>query len=197
MLPEPGKPRTKVAGALDVDAEHPQEKRTDGLDLVGDGRGRLSQEGAAEGEVRRPATIGEPAEVADADEAVGDDVEEEPPEKLVDIEVHDLHAVAVGVVAPAEADPAVSQREEPVVGERDAVGVATEVGEHVLGASEGRFAVDDPRLLPELGEVAAPEDLSEGADGEEGATHAAGRRASARWSPAGIWGSGDSGTSCR
>ena len=61
--------------ALDVDAEHPQEKRTDGLDLVGAGRWRLSQQDAALGERGRSATIGEQAEVADADEAVGDHVE--------------------------------------------------------------------------------------------------------------------------
>jgi hypothetical protein len=47
--------------------------------------------------------------VADADEAVGDHVEQEATEELVDVEVHDLHAVPVGVVAPAEADAAVGE----------------------------------------------------------------------------------------
>src|ERR1700730_3247502 len=51
----------------------PQEKRADGLDLVGGGRRGLMQQGAALGERGRPAPIGEQAEVTDADEAVGDD----------------------------------------------------------------------------------------------------------------------------
>jgi hypothetical protein len=90
--------------------------------------------------------------VADTDEAVGDHVEEEAPEEFVDIEVHDLHPIAVGVVPPAKPDAAVGQGEEAVVGEGDAVGIAAEVGEYVLGPGEGRFAVDDPRRLAERGE---------------------------------------------
>jgi hypothetical protein len=90
--------------------------------------------------------------VADADEAVGDDVEEEAAEELVDREGHDLHAVPVGVVAPAKPDGAIGDGDEPIVGERDAVGVAAEIGEHMVGPGEGRLTVDDPGVLAQRGE---------------------------------------------
>src|SRR5947199_8168780 len=45
-------------------------------------------------------------------------------EKLVDVEVQDLHAISIGVVAPAKADAAVREAEEAVVGECHAVRVA-------------------------------------------------------------------------
>ena len=84
--------------ALDIDAHHPQEEGADGFHFDRDGRRRLGQEGAALGEVRCASTIGEQAEV-DADEAVGDDMEEEAPKKLVGLEFHGLHAVAIGIGA--------------------------------------------------------------------------------------------------
>jgi len=48
-------------------------------------------------------------------------VEQEAAKKFVDRERHDLHAVPVGVVAPAKADAAVDDGEPPVVGESTAV----------------------------------------------------------------------------
>ena len=110
----------------------------------------MGQEHAALREGGGAAAIGEQAEMANADEAVGDDVEQEAAEELVDLELHDLDAVAVGIVAPAEADAALGEGDEPIVGERDPMGVATEVGEHVLGPGEGRLTVDDPGLGAEF-----------------------------------------------
>ena len=135
--------------ALDIDAGDAQHQVPGRLWRYGR-RGRLGQERPALPERVRAAAIGEQAEVADADEAVGDDVEQEATEEFVDLELHDLAAVAVGVVAPPKADAALGCGEQPVVGERDAVGVVAEVGEHLLGPGEGRLAVDDPRLLAEL-----------------------------------------------
>jgi len=57
--------------------------------------------------------------------------------KFFDLEVHDLHAIAIGVVAPPKVDAAVGDGEQPVVGERDAVGVAAEVGEHMFRPANG------------------------------------------------------------
>jgi hypothetical protein len=158
-----GVPRRQT-GPLDIEGNDPQEECVDGFDRRGGGSRGLSQEGAALGEVGRAAAIGEQAEVAETDEAVGDDVEEEATEELVDVEVHDLDAVAVGVVPPAEADATVGEGEEPVVGEGDAMGVAAEVGEHVLGTREGRLAVHDPGLLAQLGEPRGYEAAYQGAD---------------------------------
>ena len=41
---------------------------------------------------------------------------------------------------------------EPVVGDRDSVGISAEIGKNLLGASERSFAVDDPVFVEELGE---------------------------------------------
>src|SRR5438876_105416 len=136
--------------------------------------------------------------LAEAGEAVGHHVEQEAAEELIDVEVHDLPTVAVGVVPPAEVDAAVGDRAEAVVGDGDAVRVAAEIREHMVGPGEGRLAVDDPGLLAQrgeprrerggraersqaasemqfapierplqTGEIAAAEDLGQGADREE------------------------------
>ena len=52
---------------------------------------------------RRAGTVGEEAEVPNADEALGDDVEEEAADELLGGQGHDLDAVAVVVVLAAEA----------------------------------------------------------------------------------------------
>ena len=141
--------------ALDVDpgdAQHEVAHR-----LRGPGRQRSwRQERTALSEGRAASPIGEHAEVADADEAVWHDMEEEATEEFVAIEVHDLDAVAVGVVAPAEADTAIGDGDEPLVGDGDTVRVAAEIGEYMFGAGEGRLAVDDPGVLAQLGEPRGP-----------------------------------------
>jgi hypothetical protein len=94
--------------ALDVDAGDTQDQIPGGPRRRGR-RWWLRQEGAALNEGRGPAAIGEHAQVADADEAVGDDVEQEAPQELVDVEVQDLHAIAFGVIAPAKLDTAIGE----------------------------------------------------------------------------------------
>ncbi len=191
-----GAPQTDWA-AVDVDGGDAQHEVADGLRQEAR-RWRLDQEGAALREGRASAAIGEQPEVADADKAVWDDVEEEATKKLADLEVHDFYAVAVGIVAPAKADVAVGDGDEPLIGDRDAVGVTAKVGEDVVGPGEGRLAVDDPgglaqfveprgerrgvresgqaagqvqgpavEGLPQAGEIAATEDLGQGADGKQ------------------------------
>ena len=52
----------------------------------------------------------------------------------------------------ARGGEAVQEIDEALVGEGDAVGVASEVLEHLLGAGEGGLGVDNPVVLPEGGE---------------------------------------------
>ena len=52
---------------------------------------------------RRARAVGEEAEVPNADEALGDAVEEEAADELLGAQGHDRDAVAVGVVLPAKA----------------------------------------------------------------------------------------------
>jgi hypothetical protein len=88
--------------------------------------------------------IGEEAEVADAMEAGRQDVQEEPAHELARIERHDLAAAFLPVVLPEETDGIVCHGDEAAVGDGDAMGVAAEIGQHLLGAAEGRFGVDHP-----------------------------------------------------
>ncbi len=57
---------------------------------------------------------------------------------------HGLPAVLLAVVFPAEADRAVVERQDTLVGDGHAVGVAAEIVEHAGGAVEGGPGVDHP-----------------------------------------------------
>lgn len=138
------RPRWQTA-PLDVEPGQTQHQGVHRFERGARGRGRLGEERAAAGELGRPGPVGEKAEMANADEAVGDDVEEEAAEELGRFELHHFHAIAVGVVLPAEAHAAVVQAEDPIVGERDAVSVAAEVLEDLLRAGEGAFRGEKPR----------------------------------------------------
>jgi len=52
-------------------------------------------------------------------------------------------------VSPAKGDFIALQGDQAVIGDRHAVGVAAEITENVLGATEGRFAVDHPVVTEE------------------------------------------------
>ena len=84
--------------------------------------------------------------MADAVEAARQDVEEKAADELGGVEHHGLEPVAAfdPVVFPFEGDALVVERDEPGVGDGDAVGVAREIGENGLGSGEGPLGVDDP-----------------------------------------------------
>ena len=85
-------------------------------------------------------TIGEEAVVADAMEAVGQRVQEEAADELVRVERHDLRLAAVAIISPAERDAIVVHADQPGIGDGDAMGVAAEIGEHLLGPPNGGLA---------------------------------------------------------
>ena len=120
---------------------------------------------------QRPSTraIREQAKVPNAHEAARHHVQEKAAQEFVGLERHDLYAVVVGVVLPAETDTAVAVIDEPIIGQRDAVRVSPEVVEHLLGAGEGPLRMDDPVDGPqpteEDGEGAAIGEIG-GATGE-------------------------------
>ena len=99
--------------------------------------------------------IREQAEVANAHEATRHDVEQKASEEFVGVERQDLDTAMVGVVLPAESDAAVAVIDEAIVGQRDAVRVATEILEDLLGAGKGPLGIDDPIDGPELAEETA------------------------------------------
>jgi hypothetical protein len=115
-----------------------------GLRFGGDATsGRLTQGVATAGEELGAAAVGEEPVVADAHEALRQDVEQEASNKLLKRKREGSRSAAT-VVLVAKGDGVVSDMEDPVVGDRDAVGVAGQVGQDVLGAVEGRLGVDHP-----------------------------------------------------
>ena len=96
--------------------------------------------------------VGEEAEVADTDQAFGQNVDEEPSEELVGREGHD-HLLAVSCIfLPAEGDLIVLEADEAMVRDGDAMRVAGKIVENVFGSTERRLGVDDPVLGEELPE---------------------------------------------
>ena len=117
----------------------------------------------AESQVFGPVAVGEQAEVADADKTLREDVQQEAAKEVGGLESHDLFAMAVAVILPAEGDLAVLESQQPVIGKGHFVGVAAQVVEHLGGTTEGRFGINDP-----LGLAAVLEPLRESGSGGQG-----------------------------
>src|SRR5271169_1981504 len=76
--------------------------------------------------------IGEEAKVANADQAGRQHVEQEAADELDRIEGHGLSAGMIRVVFPVKADMAIFQSAKPMVGDGDAMSVASQILEHAL-----------------------------------------------------------------
>src|SRR6266511_712986 len=90
--------------------------------------------------------VSEEAVVANAMETVRQHVEQEAPHELADVEAHDLALVttALPIVLPAETDMGLIKIEQAAVSDRDAMRVAREISQDLLGTGEGPFGIDDP-----------------------------------------------------
>lgn len=58
--------------------------------------------------------------------------------------------IAVGVISPAKSDLIVGEGNQAMVGDGDAMGIAGEIAEDMMGTAEGWFGVDNP-LVTEQG----------------------------------------------
>src|SRR5262245_38261317 len=83
--------------------------------------------------------VGEEAVVANAMETGRQHVEQEAPHELADVEAHDLALVttALPIVLPAETDMGLVKIEQAAVSDCDAMRVAREIGQDLLGTGEG------------------------------------------------------------
>ena len=106
----------------------------------------VPQEGAALRQLRLAYPVGQEAEVAQPVEAVRRDMQQQTPQEFDGIEREGTQAVATRVVLVAEGHLAVLQGHEPVVRDGDAMRIASQVGEDVMGIREGLFGVDHPLL---------------------------------------------------
>ena len=104
------------------------------------------QQLAAAGEFVFAVAVGEKAEVADANEAGGQDVEQEAAEEFDGVESESFFGATVAVVFPAEADTPLFDLQQAMIGDSDAMSVAAEVVDDLGGAAEGALGVDDPAL---------------------------------------------------
>ena len=138
--------------AFDVEPGQSAQEGGDGFDGSGRRRSRLGEQGAALRELGPARAVGEEAEVPNTDKAAGDDMEEEAPDEFLGVEGHDLHAVTVRVVLPAEAHDAVGGADEPLVGDRHAVRIAAEVLEDLRRPGEGSLGVHDPGVVAKVPE---------------------------------------------
>lgn len=95
--------------------------------------------------------------MANAVKAVGQHVKQETSDKFVAVERHQSIAVLAltPIILPFESDAACLEGDEPAVGDGDAVGVAREIRQHLIGPCERALGVDHP--------IAAMERLQEGA----------------------------------
>ena len=91
--------------------------------------------------------------MADAVKSVRQGMQQEAADEFVGRQRHDLVLVVMAIVAPAEADLAAGERDQPAVGDGDAVRVAAEIGQYRLGAGERALGIDDPLAPPQLGEA--------------------------------------------
>src|SRR2546422_9702526 len=73
-------------------------------------------------------------------------MQQEAAQELIERYGHQFLFIVVSRVAPTKGDLAVGQRDQSMVGDGHAMGVAAEILEHVLGAAKGWFGVDDPVL---------------------------------------------------
>ena len=102
-------------------------------------------------------SIGLKSEVPDADESAGQHVAQKPPDEIVRVERHDPSGVASPPIAIAKGDLSALESNETLVTNSDAVGVAAEIPQHLVGAGHRRLAVDDPFLGCGLAEQPMPE----------------------------------------
>ena len=115
-----------------------------GFGIDGEGRCGCGEQGAALDQFLFADAIGEEAEVADANHSGRQHVEQETADELDRIQGHDLGAGMVRVVFPVKADMAVLQGAKPVIGDGNAMSVASEILEHASWSTEGRLDVNDP-----------------------------------------------------
>ena len=114
--------------------------------------GRCAQQLAAACEGGLPSSVGKQPEVTDADQPFGQDVKKKSAQELIYRNSHDLVLAAVCIVSPAEGDAIVLKGHESMVGDGNAMSVASQIVEDVFGAAEGWLGVDDPVFLAELPE---------------------------------------------
>jgi uncharacterized iron-regulated protein len=88
------------------------------------GAGRHAEQRAAAFERSTPSAVGEESEMANANQAAGQNMQQEATQELMGRNGHDLLLAAMGIVSPAEGDAIILEGHEAIVGYGNAVGIA-------------------------------------------------------------------------
>ena len=78
----------------------------------------------AEGQESSPPPVGEEAKVSNADKAFGKHMQEETAQELIQGKGHQLLFIVVSGVAPLKGNFVLDERNESMIGDGDAMGVA-------------------------------------------------------------------------
>ena len=115
-----------------------------------------SQQPSCQRQALASETVGEQPEMADAHEAFGQHMEEEAAQELGGIESHDALLAAMGIVLPAKADALSVEGQQAVIGNGDAMGIASHVVQDLLRPCEGLLGIDNPFALAQGREPPRP-----------------------------------------
>jgi len=73
-------------------------------------------------------------------------MQEEAAQELWCRECHHSLVISMGIVSPAEGDLMVGEGDQAMVGDGDAMSIAGEIAENMMGTAEGWFGIDNPSL---------------------------------------------------
>ena len=90
--------------------------------------------------------VGEEAEVPDAHETFGKHVQQEAAQEFIERKSQQLLFVVVSRIAPAKSDLPFGERDQAMIRDGYAMGVAAQILEHILRATERWFRVHHPVL---------------------------------------------------
>src|SRR5712664_1258069 len=90
--------------------------------------------------------VGEESEVPDAHETFGKHVQQEAAQEFIARKSQQLLFVVVSGIAPPKGDLPFGKRDQAMIRDSYAMGVAAPILEHILGATEGWFRVHHPVL---------------------------------------------------
>ena len=93
--------------------------------------------------------IGQKAEVANAHESFGQNMQKESTLELDRSQRHYFLPVAVCIILPSESNSLSIERKQAVIGNGDPMGVSAQVAQHVDGVAKGRLGVNDPVFFVE------------------------------------------------
>ena len=98
------------------------------------------------GNICGPVAVGKKAIVANAVEALGQDVVEEAADKRVDGQCHGLVTIRPldAIILPFECDASFIHFDQATIGDGDAMGVACEISQHSLRPAERLLGVNHP-----------------------------------------------------